>query len=387
MRGLTEGEAPVAGAEFTVWPATEWGYTPEGFGRVLRDYLVTCDLAATVTFNGMTMPTNCTGRHLDVAFAYGRVLSRKLPKGETTCSAFVRVKGLTMFREGVRSTDRRVIIELEGDFRAMFTSNRDGLRNPYREALGNLVQMMAVDAKSFDRKKDQTVLFPGTLQRYFQQISEAVRVLSLHMSPEQAHRVLTSIAHALHAEPAQPEAVTTALVAAKLDGRLSAEETAQVEEVVRRASAASHFITDFIVSIENTDYRQPPVRYTPGRMLRRHERTAKIWRHCINLVLKGSKENYNYRLGFVLDPDKAAYFKGDQNAGVLLINPDLINPGTGDKERFLSILQMAAHELAHRFHTWHDEQFVVESERLFRGALMAMASVSAELRAAQQLAL
>lgn len=387
MRELNPGEAPVVGAEFTIWPAAEWSYSLDGFGRVLRDYLATCQLSVTVTFNGHVVPTGCTGRRIDIEFPHGRVLSRKLADGDMSYAAFVRVNGLTMFREGIRGTDRQVIIELEGNFREMFTSNRDGLRSPYSEALNQLTQQMAVDAKSFDRKKDETILFMGTLHRYFQQVEEATRVLALHMGLEEARAVVATVASAYHQAPDQLVAVETVLTAKGLGASLSAAEKAQVDAVLRTAVAKSHFATDFIVSIEGTDYRQPPVRYTPGRMLLRHERTAKLWRHCINLVLRANKESFNYRLGFVLDPDKMAYFKGNASTGAVLINPDKVIPGTDDKARFLTMLQTAAHELAHRRYTWHDEEFVLEEERLFRNALLVMRSVSEELRAAQKLTL
>ena len=154
-----------------------------------------------------------------------------------------------------------------------------------------------------------------------------------------------------------------------------------------RAKADGGYATDFVVSIENTEYREPPMRYRPGHMHRRHERLAKLWRHCIGLVLRANAEDFRYRVGFVLDPDKKAYFNGKDGLGELLINPDLFPSDKSPRERFYYCLQLAAHELAHRRYSYPDESFVRESERLLLPALMAMGTVHAELRAASKVVL
>lgn len=76
----------------------------------------------------------------------------------------VRVRGASMFMDSANSDDHALVLELVPALaREVLTSNRDGMRNPYRQAVEQFTRSMATDAnKALDgRDEEELVLLRG----------------------------------------------------------------------------------------------------------------------------------------------------------------------------------------------------------------------------------
>lgn len=146
----------------------------------LETYLGESQLSPKVTINGMS-PEDCFGTRA------GRLHARRGPVRRTLSAdvggqieefanvhlsegakaghkgkVIVRVDGASMFVETIR-TDIQVIIELHKDkARDVMTSNRDGLKTEYRDAMQALLQEIAIDNMSALReRKPETETIAG----------------------------------------------------------------------------------------------------------------------------------------------------------------------------------------------------------------------------------
>ncbi len=72
----------------------------------------------------------------------------------------VRVRGASMFVESAHSDDHALVLELVPALaRDVLTSNRDGMRSPYKQAVEQLTREMATDAnKALDARKDEELV-------------------------------------------------------------------------------------------------------------------------------------------------------------------------------------------------------------------------------------
>jgi hypothetical protein len=370
-------EESFPGAEFTIRFSHLFGFDRSRFIDRARDYLNTCQLSAAVFLDEQRITTDLRARKIDVPFAHGRVLSRRLPDGEKSSEIIVRAAGLTMFTTPAKECDKQVVVELEGDVRGMLTSNRDGLRHPYRGELGNVVAKVTIDPRSFDRKKSERVLFPGKEASYYAQLSETLTTaLGDALNPE-----VIRIAAQAFADGKPVEALIDWLdqQAAVATGQ---RMTPALRDTIK--GVAENFSTDFVVSIEGTDLRSPPRAMRPATMSRRHRKLAQLWKFALHTAMKAAGLRLNYRIGFVLDPEKLGCFSPQEDGGVdILINPKAVEDCANEREIFFRVLTLAAHELAHHASSYHSETFVLENDRILLRLLGAVESRAAAVREAR----
>lgn len=367
------------GAEFSIRFAPLFQFDRARFIQRAKDYLGTCQLTAAVSIDGQVISTDLRARKIDVAFAHGRVLSRRMPDGETSSEIIVRSGGLTMFTTPVQACGKLVVVELEGDVRSMLTSNRDGLRYPYRGDLGKVVQLVTIDSASFDRKKSERVLFPGRESSHFTQLTEVLaETFGGELSSDQIHTACLQISSGQSVDN----------VVSWLGQQLASVDSGRTITPAARAKieqAAGNFGIDFVVSIEGTEMRKPPRTLRPATMSRRHLKLAQLWKFALQTAMDASSTAIgNYRIGFVLDPEKLGCFAvQDDGVADILINPKVIDSAKNDRELFFRVLTLAAHELAHHRSRYHSEEFVLENDRILLCLLSATESRAAAMRAAK----
>ena len=383
-----------AGAEFAIEFSPEFRYNEDEFKGVLRDYLAQCRLTVAVALNGERLPTPMSGRAIDIPFAHGRVLSRTLPSGATTSRVLVRVKGLLMFESYVSAMSKQVIVELEGDVRSLLTSNRDGFHYRHSTPFAEVMKAVTIDNSSFDRKQSQKTVFPGRVERFFGNVAALVTDTFPTLSADQVidlrNRIVAEVANGASLSAALSSVGLRAAAAAVAD--LVAEQaTLNMTEVKKHLALASTFDTDFVVSIEGTDFRVPPRSMRPATMTRKNRQLAQLWHHCITRVLASNDLDLAFRIGFVCDPEKVAFFQRSNDKGPgadLLINPSFFAEHKTRRGLYYAVMITAAHEVTHAAGvSYHGESFVIDSEKYLLRTLAAGQSLTHEFAAAAKVTL
>ena len=381
-----------AGTEVSIVFHRDFGYERECFIGKMREYLATCQLAARVTIDGEPVATDLRARAIDLPFPHGRVLTRRLPKGETTNYIHVRVNGVTMFSQYVTAIDKQVVVELDGDTRSMLTSNRDGLRyQPYGNDLAKVVAAVTVDPRSFDRKKAERQLFPGTMAKCFSQVLlEIRRTASVPVQPA----IVSFFQDAVQARVGQGVAYAAAVrdvMANTAATEVEREGLRQIGEAVLERIESKNFATDFVVNLEGTELRAVPRNMRPATMSRKHRQLAQLWKRLLDHVIDSNGLALPYRVGFTLDPEKEACFvrpEGDSSAPAdILVRPDAFLNIASRRERVHALLVTACHEVAHASESGHNEWFVTTQHRLLVRALAKLPPLAVLLRQARHVTL
>lgn len=138
----------------------------------LKEYLSESQIAANVTINGKTAEEyfehdgklqarrGPVKRWLEVQTDDGLVEFASVHRSEGSKAAhkgkmIVRVDGAAMYTESISAPEVQVILEIKTDMsRTVLNSNRDGIREPYKAVVGELLQELSTDNLSalMDRK-------------------------------------------------------------------------------------------------------------------------------------------------------------------------------------------------------------------------------------------
>lgn len=376
------------GTEIRIVFSERFGRDREVLRANIRNFIATCHLpGVSVSLDGEPLVADQKGRLSDIPFGFGKVYVRRLPEGETTSVIYVRVRGVTMFSRWTSPCSKQVIVELEGDTRAHLATNRDHLRGDADAALSKIVASMSVDNRSFDRPRAVRHVFDGREAQFY---TAAIRdAANIQASASGASRELVfSILYDVKTRIAEGTRIETAIAAAveRCQAGASPEAARAVGAVLLQHYA--HFETNFVVSIENTGFRGVPRYYRPASMSAANLAIAQLWKHVVEHTMRAASIACNYRVGFTLDPEKCASFSAGEDGVIeLLINPDKLGEIKDRRERFYRIVQLAAHELAHRKWSAHHESFVIESETIHRKSICALPPMGAVVRAAKQVRL
>jgi len=164
--------------------------TPERMEKAFRDYFALSDIRCEVTINGAPLPQprrKLEGRkriaatmaesevpdsfrkagvtildrsdgRKDVVFAKLHSIPETAMQPGERGRMNVRVKGASMYLTSANSSNHALVLEIDPKAaREVLTSNRDGLRQPYRDAVEEFTRMMATDAnKALEDRDDET---------------------------------------------------------------------------------------------------------------------------------------------------------------------------------------------------------------------------------------
>ena len=137
--------------------------TEEVMAKRLKEYLAESQVPASVTINGQTpeeyfkAETRLQARRGPVKRTLvadteeGKVEFATVHQSEGAKAAhkgkmIVRVDGASMYNESINAPDVQVILEIKTELsRTVLNSNRDGIREPYRSVVAELLQELATD--------------------------------------------------------------------------------------------------------------------------------------------------------------------------------------------------------------------------------------------------
>ena len=295
--------------------------------------------------------------------------------------AWVRIKGILMFEAYVGSSKTQVAIELTKPSIDILTVNRDGFTWQYTQKVGVIVNKIVMEKENYGKAYGLKMEWKGK-NRNFEPV-EIDKVFSdAAFDKSAALAINASIKKTMEAiQTTDPDASRAVIRDRLLD---SAKETAndlgllkdQVDEVLRKIDdmICDHY-ADFVVHVRGKGFDKIPEHLTPNKMGKGYVKLAKMWKHCIKLVMEANNIRVDYRIGWVIDRDEKTYATHQRLDG---INTFLLNPlltwmdSSNHMAVFNEMLLIACHEVTHIDHLYHDESFTCTLHKNVHSTLCAV---------------
>ena len=295
--------------------------------------------------------------------------------------AWVRIKGILMFEAYVGASKTQVAIELTKPSTDILTVNRDGFTWQYTEKVGKIVNKIVMEKENYGKAYGIKMNWRGK-NRNFEPVEIDRAFSDAAFDKSAALAINASIKKTMEAiQTTDPDASRAVIRDRLLD---SARDTAnelgllkgQVDEVLRKIDdmICDHY-ADFVVHVRGKGFDKIPEHLTPNKMGKGYVKLAKMWKHCIKLVMEANDIRVDYRIGWVLDRDEKTYATHQRLDGVhtFLLNPLLTwMDSSNHMAVFNEMLLIACHEVTHVNHQYHDESFTTSIHKNIHSTLCAV---------------
>jgi hypothetical protein len=392
------------GTKIVVVACAEFNWSKATMKSKLESLLNHSDIKAQVTINGQdaswrrTSATKLVNLH-EVAGAapeWCQLYSEE--SSHETSTVDVRINGLFMFYVYLGTNIKKhLILELTGATRKYLTSNRDGLKYQYSNGLSNMLSYVRNNKKTFDKQKQRQWSFRGQKGEIFTRIHKILKDVAEMIPGIVWEKDETEIAELVFAKTTETGNFSAALVTnhivdmVKNDqewrdlspaviGLMEVKILEQVQEL--NTVILEH---DLRIDLSDSIYEEIPKRYYPGTFSVRVERILKYWKHALATVNQINGLEEEYTIGITLDSSLDGARQVVDGHVVYWINPDSTSYDyTKSKHLAKAIMQVAAHEIAHRFVGPHCDAFCLKSERLFLNVLFEVENFAQWAKEAEQ---
>ena len=352
---ITRDHAPHVGTSITVMFHEDYGFNHDRFVQKAKDYLMTCEAAAAIYVNDTRIAPFKCGK-LVREMPWGRVYTRRTP--EAYPYAIIRANGVTMFKHWIGSSKMQVVVEITGKTVDVLSANRDGFAYTVGQSFQELIYELSVDKKTFDRTSvERQVIFLG---RPKPPVLEAVAARG------------TNLTHDAFRELAEVLSLNMETVHSKSAPASTSKDGKKLETTVMTTGFNSD---DFVIDLGPR--LTLPKWLRPDAWGKRQNRLARLWKRCCQIIIAANApvlHDMSWVIGWTLNPEtEACHSKNGDGVSVLQINP-LHARSYDPKTLFFELLRLAAHEIAHRAHQYHDEAFVHHVEALHTAAVVKLDS-------------
>ena len=336
---ITEVSEPLGGTRSTVvmdGPKSD-------IERAFMQFASCTQWSGTLTLDGEVLETSLRKGSPRRQFKFGKVYTNL----QQSHRLIVRHNGVPMFRQYV-STDKCVLVELDGNSTELLTSNRDGLNDKHRQELWDFVTSLAVDVNSALTVPEKkwldfggrylTASFPSSVTEAIAAFVAATKVVVVESEGSEGSDV----------EPPATKAV----------------EKLQEELREELQSFSSKMVEKFLILNETS--LEVPSYYRPDCDMSTHaSKLAMIWGRLLLQLHVMEKDARPFQIGFVFSESSLACYSGERAA--FLLNPaKLVSQSASASRSFkkrykltdrAELLSIAAHEYVHRDHSPHDEEY------------------------------
>lgn len=379
----SEGHPNVKGVRLTVsMDKNEIGqwYLQEALATIIKhsDF----NRPVKVKLNGELVQGSKKDMPYKVSTTLGDVMFRDMDHGSGTSVLWVRMNGLAMFREriwGSGSTAFEGYLDLEGDSKALLTSNRDSLNNDNRDALNRIMQSLTNDREKLKLSGDIDFLLN---QKYLS--AEQIRDVA-----EQALRNANSD-HPISADKMQD------MLDSISEGIVDESAKHPFQRIINKAIKAQEKLSRSLNRIPHEWYPDNfKVKYLDHALspeeshkhaseiarkmnLKRFGKLACAWDSIVSTLL--ANERYRNELHVVKTETGYAYRDKSIRTGFVFGSPDglcnddaknlisiMVNPDSVDIKDFTigDLIDIAHHELTHLMYE-HGESFIIKEMELRR---------------------
>lgn len=345
-------------------------YELDWFESTARSFLQYCDTKAKIMFNDREIDKHVAGeliREMEWANIYVNDISYP------TNYVSVRINGVQMFREWVSETHFEVVIELTKPSLEILTVNRDGFTYQYQTQLRQLTNEISVEKSQFGKAFNEHKIWRGAKQSYddidirFDDLINNMDSKFNQYDTENLAKALSKVA----------QATMNKMRSSLIDDRKEATEAMQ-SEIARAAQEENipdqlinmmiersndlicDHTADFYIKVSGKIYDKIPEHLQPNKWGKRTQSWAKLWKHCIKLVMRANNINAPYTIGWVIDDDIniEAMIESQNEINVFYMNPMLTwMCSSNHMHVFHKMLMHACHEVTHMRCQYHNEDF------------------------------
>jgi hypothetical protein len=322
-----------------------------------------CYISAELTLNGVVeLPEHKLGRKVRHIPELGDIYHLKSSGGEVLEDYYIRVliNGTWMFDRWIGSHKGIIHLNIDSstaDVVELIAASRDSLKFKYAQLLEKVVQEIVVDKQSAlrDRQRQPRVsVIHGTGEVYVPPTDEmleemAKALIQTQCSVDDMIDVLGNTNENVDLERERIRCIAK-----------QALRAVDPMEFAIKYDTILNYEPDFIIF---EDYS--PGSWSSGRIKRfmktqKASTIAQVWTETVKQVLWDNSISIRFTAGFIFSEDAEAMYRKNNGVEHFLINPRLVPPtGIQNKVYFMNYMRTTAvHEVTHRLHERHDEDFV-----------------------------
>lgn len=353
---LAEGQPPLHGTTSRI---VIEGRVRQDLMRATRLFASFAQWKGTVLLDGERLSADLQKGAFRRELGFARVYSNRTHPNRLV----VRIGGIPMFHERI-DLDRCIVVELTGTSGERLTSNRDGLRAPYRWQLTDFITELSVDKRSALKARQAT--YRHYAGHKIEHVVQAVNLAELIGGA-------WNDAEAMEPPAGKPDLAADAIYLAAGRG---------VEAAAKAEISAVSLGTEFL--IKNDCGMEIPRYFLPegGEFSGYSRKLVRMWGLVLLELHRLLKQSASFAIGFIFSEDAEAEHERGDYGQCYFINPAVVvkQQGTGSRsfrKRFRlnerhRILAIAVHEFVHGAYGLqrHDEDFAAR-QTLVTGVVMA----------------
>lgn len=357
-------------------------YDVSSMCHVIKSYLHDCQTSQNIYLNDELIESDSIrGDLVDKGLDWAEIyVSANKPSHYVA----VRINGVKMFDVYVSDLEHEVIVELTKPSLEILTVNRDGFVWKYQNDLSKLIYEISVEKGQFGRAFNEHKVWRGQSASY-NDINIDFSCILEHNDNKFAESEKKHIISAIQCIARIAKDHASSLSGSKSDiideMKNKVKQEAQLREIPdtlidlmiqKTNELICDHDADFYIKVTGKGFDKIPDNLKPGNWGKRTISWAKLWKHCIKLVMKSNGISEPYSIGWVIDNDEkveAMYMKVD-GINVFYMNPLLTWMCSSNHANvFHKMLMNACHEVAHMSNKYHDERFIIHYENLLHRTL------------------
>ena len=315
-----------------------------------QEFIGRCQTYARISFNGEIIPTHIPrGKRIrDLGWAI--LYKRKTLGGDPVHGdrIWVRSHGVPMFFVWLGDLDCVLHLELQGDTKSLMTSNRDGLKEPYRSELDKNSREIIVNIRKNLSDEDSII------------VQKIIGSGHTHVTKEAPQEKEPHTEAAKNQTPAIEDSPQLPFVPQPLTSALPLDYLPDSYASVRHPD----------ILIKAKGHKSIPKKHHPESWCYRSKAILVLWNKILTQIFKDNKIHCSYGIGFILDEDHSALYMTHEGIPHFLINPEIKKDSKhwkfgfrlSGKQKELMIMDMkqkAIHEVAHYVSgSDHNEDFI-----------------------------
>lgn len=348
-------------------------YDLDSFENHAIDYLTQCDVPQNVYWNETLIESKAVcGNIVDKNIDWANIYCTE----KSTNWAIVRINGVKMFEIYVES-EYEIIIEITKPSTEILTVNRDGFTWSYQHQLHKLIGQIAVDKGQFGKAYLLHKIWHGNNNSYDDLEFNFDILMDDPKFADSEYKNYKNEINVMAAKLKEFVKNCDRNKIVKVDEfiRESNESIPDnlIDSMIARANdQICDHLADFYIKVTGKGIDKIPEHLVPGKWGKRTMSWAKLWKHCLKIVMKASGINVNYAIGWVIDNDEKieALYSNNDGIHVFYMNPLMTwMKSSNHCNTFMKCLLNACHEVAHIFHNYHDESFSNQCENLILRSL------------------
>jgi hypothetical protein len=349
------------------------------FCTEIEAFLCKCNPSCKIFWNDEEVKPQFTGWEINDPEDWCNVVCHETQY--STCYVWVRIKGILMFEAYVGSSKTQVAIELTKPSTDILTVNRDGFTWQYTEKVGVIVNKITMEKENYGKAYNTKLNWRGK-NRNFEPV-DFDRVFSDKSFDESAALAFSvGLAKTVEAIQTTDPGASRAVIRDRLQDKarniandlgLSNESMYDAFKVID--DMVCDLYADFVVHVRGKGFDKIPDHLTPNKMGKKYTKLAKLWKHCIKIVMEATDTRVDYRIGWVIDHDESVYatHQNIDDVHTFLLNPVLTWMNSSNHMAvFNEILLIACHEVTHVKHLYHDESFTISIHKNIHAVLCAV---------------